>query len=161
MIINRHGTDMKPVLLTACVIMASVVFGCTLNGFVSSEGQLSPYERLPRWVSLPPGYSTKDVTVTVTFYSRPTPINSQPAQVVVRGPDAKHRVLMDMTGSYRWHPITEEEARARGDHRFYPKYIIVTIAGASEVIEQRAYDRFLHILDISDNLSPSSNSVTP
>ena len=88
--------------LILILIVSSI--GChPLYGFIESEFTLAPESRLPRWFTMPAGYTRKDVTMTITLYSNPFGIK---AKVVIRGPEPEYAVLMKKSGKYRSHPLS-------------------------------------------------------
>jgi hypothetical protein len=118
-------------LLFAVVLFAS----CNpLRGCPESEFTLSPDSRLPKWFSLPPGKSRKDVDVTLTYYSAAL---LDIDDVVITLVDTRGWSLATATGRVCWHPAMHEKTNHLGgfDPDSYPHYVIVTANGVTEVIE--------------------------
>ena len=62
--------------------------------------------------------------------------------MIVKGPAPDHKVIMEVDGKYRNHPITKEQAWDA-----YPKYSIESVNGVEEVSEQREPCDILYITD--------------
>jgi len=108
-------------------------------GFIESEFNLSTESRLPKWVDIPSGYLRKDLTMTITFYTHPF---FKKVKMIVRAPAPDHKVIMEIIGNQRYHPLTEEQPRDT-----YPGYIVISVKGIEEVFEQRERSPVLYITD--------------
>jgi hypothetical protein len=95
-------------------LYALAIKGCEY--FPESSFQLADDSRLPRWITLPPGLTRADVSVTLNLYS-------------ALGPDAKF-ILRDRTGKEL------DEVNGKTKHPSYLPFYdeIVVVNGRSEII---------------------------
>jgi hypothetical protein len=114
-------------------VSCSPLRGCEESGFT-----LEPDSRLPKWFSLPSGYTREDVTVDIGFY---TQLYDQRFvtidDVVLIMYDRKRRFLSKVTGQRCWHPIMEKKRNQYGgfDPDSYPQYVYIKANGIVEVLE--------------------------
>jgi hypothetical protein len=122
--VNRKAVAILTLLLLSC----SPIRGC-----VEAEFQLAPESRLPKWFALPAGYSRADVTVKLTYYSSPIPVDNAVLELV----SLKGQKLSQVTGEMCWHPIMSKKRNKAGgfDSDSYPHYVYVRAKGLLEVIE--------------------------
>ncbi len=121
-------------------VLVLLILLCSCNpryGFIESEFQLSSESRLPKWVDIPSGYSRKDLTMTITFYTHPF-LNK--VKMVVY--DTQGKVINEKIGDQCYHPLTKKQPRDA-----YPCYIIVSVNGIKEVFEHRVRGPILWITD--------------
>lgn len=133
MINSRQIRSWTILLVTITVVFLS---GCDLRyGFVESEFQLANESRLPKWFVMPPNYTRKDLTMTVTYYT------FDKTKIVIRGPAPDYKVLMEKVGTDRWHPLTKQ----RGYE--YPHYVIVSVDNIEEIFEHKKMEPVVYITD--------------
>lgn len=115
---------MSALLLAAC----SPIRGC-----MESQFTLAPDSRLPKWFSLPDGYSRNDVTVEISYYSSPFPVDD----TVVKLLDRNQRDLAQVTGESCFHPIMQKKRNQYGgfDPDTYPHYAYIKSNKVIEVVE--------------------------
>ena len=94
------------------LIVAICVSCCAISGCVESSLTLANESRLPRGISLPPGLTRKDVSVTLNYPSTPSPVVAF--------------ILTDR----KWKKL----AVVKGNSRPYPDDNIVVINGITEVL---------------------------
>ena len=126
---------MKSKLLIVLLLIFTL-FGCTQYGFIESQFNLSPESRLPKWVDIPSGYTRADLTMTITYYTFGY------VKMVVRGPAPDNKVIMEVVGKDRWHPLTKKQG-----YTVFPSYSIHSVDGVEEVFEQRERNNILYISD--------------
>jgi hypothetical protein len=103
------------------LVVALCISSCLLTGCVESSFNLASESRLPKCITLPPGLTRADVSVTLNFYAP------------LQGPDAKF-ILTNRKG--------EKLAEVNGKTKDSPPskyYRIVTEKGITEVIELKPY----------------------
>ena len=105
-----------------------LLYFLSLRACVESNFLLSPESRLPKWITLPDGYSRGDVTVSLFLYNGPY------ARVIVRGPAPTRTKLMDELIRANWHSVTVEEQRKRRSYDFSPQYYYAEYKGIKDVI---------------------------
>jgi len=121
---------MRRWLLIAALLLAA----CSpIRGCVESEFTLAPDSRLPKWASIPATYSRGDVTVKLTYYVPPFPVDN----AVIEFEDRNRKTLAGTTGEMCWHPIMEKEKNQHGgfDPESYPHYVYIRANGVVEVVE--------------------------
>jgi hypothetical protein len=119
---------------------AVVCFHPSIGFLPESNFSLSPDSRLPKWFSIPPGYSRKDVTVEIYYYVPPPFIRSNFKAILI-GPSPENKVLAKKIGIMRDHPNYANE-------RFkYPTYNIAVVDEIKEIIEHRQPEPIFYISD--------------
>ena len=88
---------------------------------------------MPRWVSVPPEYSRNDVTVKLTYYAPPFPVDN----VVIEYEGRNGKALSSVTGEMCWYPVMEKKKNQHGgfDSDSYPHYVYIRAKGVLEVVE--------------------------
>ncbi len=88
---------------------------------------------MPKWVSIPANYSRNDVSVQLTYYAPPFPVDNAVIEFVGRDGTTLSRI----TGEMCWHPIMEKKKNQHGgfDPHSYPHYVYIRANGVVEVIE--------------------------
>ena len=116
------------------LIVALLLVSCSpIRGCVESEFKLAPESRLPKWFSLPAGSSRGDVTLELTYYSSPLPVDNAVFELMGRN----GQKLSQVTGQMCWHPVMNKKRNKVGgfDPDSYPHYVYVRAKGVLEVIE--------------------------
>ena len=88
---------------------------------------LSPDSRLPRWFTIPPGYSRGKLTVKIWYYA---PLWGNDIKAVLIGPAPDFKELASKVGKGRQHPSVP-------DTPGYPHYKVINIDGIDEIIEHK------------------------
>jgi hypothetical protein len=116
------------------LIVALLLAACSpIRGCVESQFTLAPDSRLPKWASIPDTYSRSDVTVKLTYYAPPFPVDN----AVIEFEDRNGKTLSNVTGEMCWHPIMEKKKNQHGgfDPDSYPHYVYIRASGVVEVVE--------------------------
>ena len=125
---------MNKSLITIVVLVSfSTIFtGCTRHGMVESNFSLSTESRLPKWFNFKQGALATDYSVNLTYYT------SRKVKVVVLDKNSQHenKVLFEVMGDSRWHPISDKIFKEQGNYSYFPKCDVVTINGKEEVLLQ-------------------------
>lgn len=118
-----------------------------IRGCLESSFTLTTDSRLPKWFTLPTGYTKNDVTVYLAYYSSPLPVDN--AVIQLRSKDGKP--LVSITGQHFWHPETEKKRNKYGgfDPGSEPHFVIIRAKGITEVIEHKGGPTF----NVSDDLT--------
>ena len=123
---------------TLLVVLVVARFGCEY--LPESTFQLSEQSRLPKWITLPPGLSRGDVSVTINYFTAPWP-----ADVSVLLQDRNGKRLTKLYGRTKGlEPMHLKSAPAGSG---YPSYEIITVNGITEIVEQRAPEPYLYVTD--------------
>lgn len=124
------------ILTVACLSL----LGCDL--FPESTFELASESRLPKWFALPKGLSRSDVTVTMSYYVRPS---GRTATFTLL--NAKKQKLAEVKGIQAGlEPLTLKKSRP-GFPPDYPSYEIITVNGVTEIIEHRQMEPIFYITD--------------
>ena len=116
------------------LIIALLLAACSpIRGCVESQFTLEPDSRLPKWFSVPPGYTRSDVTVELTYYVPPFPVDNAVMELVSRN----GRTLLKVTGEVCWHPVMEAKKNQYGgfDPDSYPHYVYIRANEVVEIVE--------------------------
>jgi hypothetical protein len=107
-----------------------------------STFELASESRLPKWITIPPGLTRADVSITMTYYS------------VMWGNDATF-ILQDTKGKIR--TKVNGKTRGRGTNYLkhtppgfspgYPSYSVITVNGITDIIEHRKPEPIFYITD--------------
>ncbi len=124
-------SSMKP--LSRLVFVLLLAACSPLRGCVESQFTLSPDSRIPKWFSLPAGYSRDDVTVKLTYYTPSVNVDNAVLELL----DKKGTTLSKVAGESCWHPIMEKKKNKYGgfDADSYPHYGYIRANGIVEVVE--------------------------
>jgi hypothetical protein len=137
-IIPRLGRYL--LLGVAVTILGSSTIGCEY--IPESTFQLASESRLPKWISLPPGLTRSDVSITMSYYNVPWG-----GRAVFLLQNAKGKTLEKVYGKdkcrypfYPKHPLP-------GFPPGYPAYQEVTVNDTAELIEHRKMEPVFYITD--------------
>jgi len=111
---------------TYLIAVAICICCCVLTGCVESTFTLASESKLPRSISLPPGLTRADVSVTLNLYAP------------LRGPDATF-VLSDRKGK------DLEEVKGKTKEITPLIYRIVTEMGITEIVKLKPYREHEHM----------------
>ena len=106
-----------------------------LSSCAESYFHLSPDSRLPKWFTIPEGYTRADIDVVFAFYVLPFADN---IVVVEMESKSTEKVLMKMTGTDQWLYVSVWK---------YPQYHVITINNTAEVIVHSAPDNIFSVTD--------------
>ncbi|HEV7219212.1 MAG TPA: hypothetical protein VGN39_10085 [Terriglobales bacterium] len=104
--------------------------------FPESTFQLASESRLPKWITLPAGLTRADVSLTMSYYTKPWPWGWDTTFILK---DAKGQVLTKVYGKDK-HPPP-------GFPPGYPGYEIITVNGITDIIEHRKMEPIFYVTD--------------
>jgi hypothetical protein len=79
------------------ILLCIIFVGCDPRyGFMDSRFQLADDSRLPKWFTVPKGYSRKDLKVTIDLYTSLCPFFSNNAVTILYGPPPANKEIMIM-----------------------------------------------------------------
>jgi hypothetical protein len=116
-------------LFVALTIVGSTI-GCEL--FPESTFELASDSRLPKWITLPPGHTRSDVSITMNYYSMPW---GGRATFILQ--DTKTRIRTEVRGKTRGLGPNQLKHPLPGFPPGYPAYEVITVNGITEIIEHR------------------------
>jgi len=120
---------------------------------------LADNSRLPVWITLPKGYTRKDVTVSLFLYS------SKYAQFIVRkrGVKSDRKIIMDVVAKSDWAEVTKKEIKRRGNYNFSPQYYTVILEGIEDTIgflcEGPVFTMVDNVVENYTNIQPEYPSI--
>lgn len=124
------------ILTVACLSL----LGCDF--FPESTFELASESRLPKWFTLPKELSRSDVTVTMSYYIRPS---GRTATFTLL--NTKKQKLAEVKGTQTGlEPLTLKKPRP-GFPPGYPSYEIITVNGVTEIVEHRKMEPIFYITD--------------
>jgi hypothetical protein len=129
---------MKIGRLALWIAVFSVFSGLAIKGceyFPESTFQLANDSRLPKWVTIPPGLTRADVSVTMNYYSMPI---VDDAQFILK--DRKGKVLAKVSGKTK-------DLRPERSPLAYPAYVAITVNGVTDIIEHRRMEPIFYVTD--------------
>ena len=110
------------------------IIGCQY--FPESTFELANESRLPRWITLPPGLTRADVSITMSYYIKPW---GRTAKFTMQGKEVTGKLKCNEPFQLR-KPTGESASN-------YPAYELATVNGISEVIEHRKMEPVFYISD--------------
>lgn len=123
----------------ALTIVGSAI-GC--GWFPESTFELARESRLPKWITLPPGLTRADVSITMSYYVRPW---GSSATFILK--DTKGQILEKVDGKVRGLEPLQLKHPPPGFPPGYPSYELITVNGVTEIIEHRKPEPIFYITD--------------
>lgn len=125
-------------------ILLAIVFltnkGCEL--FPEATFTLASDSRLPKWVTLSPGLTRANVSLTMSYYVLPW---GRSSQFILR--DKNAHILKKENGKMRCRAPFELENPPQGFPSGYPAYEAITVNGITEIIEHRKMEPIFYVTD--------------
>jgi len=103
-------------------VFTSLVLSCLVSGCLESSFQLASESRLPGWVTLPPGLTRADVSVTLNYYT--TMPGANDTKFILK---RKGKTLAELKGKTKCQYPTSGSS--------YPLYDAVVVNGTTEILE--------------------------
>ena len=130
----------KFLLFSIALTIASSQIGC--EWFPEATFELASESRLPKWITLPPGLTRADVSITMSYYVKPW---GRSATFILQDTKGQKltRVVGKQKGSEPFHLKQPPQGFAPG----YPAYEIITVNGITEIIEHRKMEPIFYITD--------------
>jgi hypothetical protein len=125
------------VALTISVLVTS---GC--GWFPESTFELANESRLPIWITLPPGLTRTDVSLTMSYYIWPW---GRRATFTLRDKDG--RTLAKVHGKVTGLKPLQLKHPPPGFPAGYPAYEIIAVSGKTEIIEHRKMEPIFYVAD--------------
>lgn len=130
----------KFLLLFVALTIAGSTIGC--EWFPESTFELASESRLPKWITLPPGLTRADISVTMSYYIMPW---GRSATFTVR--DTKGQILEKVEGKDKGLEPLQLKHPPPGFPPGYPAYEVITVNGITEIIEHRKMEPIFYITD--------------
>ena len=123
----------------ALTILGSAI-GC--EWFPESSFELASESRLPKWITLPPGLTRADVSITMSYYVMPW---GRSATFILK--DTKGKIRTKVNGKSRGLGPNQLKHPPHGFPPGYPAYEVITVNGITEIIEHRKPEPIFYITD--------------
>jgi hypothetical protein len=130
----------KFLLFFVALTIAGSAIGCAW--FPESTFELASESRLPKWITLPPGLTRADVSITMSYYIMPW---GSSATFTVR--DRKGQTLEKVDGKVKGLEPLELKHPPPGFPPGYPSYEVITVNGITEIIEHRKMEPIFYVTD--------------
>lgn len=127
-------------LFVVALTIAGSGVGC--EWFPESTFELASESRLPKWITLPPGLTRADVSITMSYYITPW---SRSATFILQ--DKKGQTRTKIKGKERGLEPLQLKHPPPGFPPGYPAYEVVTLNGITEIIEHRKPEPIFYITD--------------
>jgi hypothetical protein len=123
----------------ALTIVGSAI-GC--EWFSESTFELASESRLPKWITLPPGLTRVDVSITMSYYVKPW---GNRATFILQ--DTKGQIRTKVDGKVKGSEPFQLKHPPHGFPPGYPSYELITVNGITEIIEHRKMEPIFYITD--------------
>jgi hypothetical protein len=130
----------KFLLFSIALTIASSQIGC--EWFPEATFELASESRLPKWITLPPGLTRADVSITMSYYVKPW---GSSATFVLR--DTKGQIRTKVHGKMKGSEPFQLKHPPQGFPPGYPAYEVITVDGTAEIIEHRKPEPIFYITD--------------
>jgi hypothetical protein len=123
-------------------VFALSISSCAITGCLESSFKLASESRLPRWMTLPPGLTRTDLSVTLNYYTNPL---GSDAKFILK--DRKGKELAKINGKVKnLHPLQLKNP-PQGFDPGYPSYEVVVVNGTTEIMEHRKMEPIFYVTD--------------
>jgi len=130
----------KFVLLCVTLTFLGSTIGC--EWFPESTFELASESRLPKWITLPPGLTRADISLTMSYYIWPW---GSRATFILRS--QKGRILEKVEGKVRGGGPNRLRHSPPDFPPGYPSYEVITVKGVTEIVEHRKEEPIFYITD--------------
>lgn len=126
-----------------CLLFAALCSSsCAITGCLESTFNLASESRLPSWITLPPGLTRTDVSVTLSYYTNPL---GSDAKFILK--DRKGKKLSKISGKVKnLYPLRQKNP-PQGFDPGYPAYEVVVVNGTTEIMEHRKMEPVFYVND--------------
>src|SRR5258708_16259806 len=124
--------------------VALTIFGSVIGfvWFLESTVELASESRLPKWITLLPGLTLTDVSITMSYCSKPW---GGSATFILR--DTKGQIRTKVAGKVKGLEPFQLKHPPPGFPHGYPAYELITVNGITEIIEHRKLGPKFYITD--------------
>ncbi|HEY8670601.1 MAG TPA: hypothetical protein VIL63_07175 [Terriglobales bacterium] len=110
--------------------------------FPESTFELASESRLPKWITLPPGLTRADVSITMNYYVK---LWGRSATFILK--DKKGQVLTKVHGKQKGLEPLQLKQPPPGFPPGYPSYELITVNGITDIIEHRKMEPIFYVTD--------------
>jgi len=130
----------KFLLIFVALTISGSAIGCAW--FPESTFELASESRLPKWITLPPGLTRADVSITMSYYIKPW---GSSATFILK--DTKGQTLKKVDAKVKGLEPLQLKHPPPGFPPGYPSYELITVNGVTEIIEHRKPEPIFYITD--------------
>jgi hypothetical protein len=130
----------KFLLFFVALTIAGSAIGCAW--FPESTFELASESRLPKWITLPPGLTRADVSITMSYYVMPW---GRRSTFILQ--NKKGQTLEKVDGKEKGLEPPQLKHPPPGFPPGYPAYEVITVNGTTEIIEHRKMEPIFYITD--------------
>jgi hypothetical protein len=130
----------KYLLMVALCISSCAVSGCEY--FPESTFNLASESRLPKWITLPPGHTRADVSITISYYDS---LWGNDVKIVVE--DEEKQTLTKLYGTEKGRGPLYLKHPPQGFPPGYPAYGVITVNGVTDIVEHRKPEPIFYVTD--------------
>jgi hypothetical protein len=132
--------DKYLIFFIALTISTSAIVGCEY--FPESTFELARESRLPKWITIPPGLTRDDVSITMSLYD-----SLWGSDVKFTLQDKKKKTLTKVYGEVKGRGALELKNPPLGFPPGYPAYEVITVNGITDIIEHRKMEPIFYVTD--------------
>lgn len=130
----------KCLLIVALTISCHAIVGCEY--FPESTFELASDSRLPKWFILPPGHTRADISITMSYYIRPS---GRDVKFIVQ--DFQKRTPTKLYGKEKGTEPLHLKNPPPGFTPGYPAYEVITVNGITDIVEHRRMEPIFYLTD--------------
>jgi hypothetical protein len=130
----------KLLLLFIALTIAGSAVGC--EWLPEATFELASESRLPKWITLPPGLTRADVSITMNYYDMPW---GRSATFILQ--DTKGKIRTKENGKLRGSGPNQLKHPPPGFPPSYPAYEVITVNGITDIIEHRKMEPIFYVTD--------------
>jgi hypothetical protein len=127
-------------LFFVVLAVSGSAIGC--ESVPESTFELASESRLPKWITLPPGLTRADVSVTMSYYVMAWGTS---ATFILK--DTKAKTWTKVDGKVKGSEPLQLKHPRQGLPPGYPSYEVITSNGITEIIEHRKQEPIFYITD--------------
>jgi hypothetical protein len=125
-------------------ILLATVCLTNMGCLQESTFTLASDSRLPKWVTLRPGLTRANVSLTMSYYSRPW---GSSTKFILQ--DKNGQTLKEEDGKVRCKEPFQLKTGPHGSSSDYPTYEAISVNGVTEIVEHRKMEPIFYVSDDS------------
>ena len=130
----------KFLLFFVALTIAGSAIGC--EWFPESTFELASESRLPKWITLPPGLTRADVSITMSYYVMPW---GRSSTFILK--DTRGQIRTKLRGKDRGLGPSYLKHPPQGSPPGSPAYEVITVNGITDIIEHRKPEPIFYVTD--------------
>lgn len=130
------------IFLCAALLIVTLAIDKGCEYVPESTFRLANESRLPKWLTIPPGLTRADVSISVSYYVVPWG-----GRAVFKLKDMQAKTLEKIYGRETCGGPFQLKNAPSGFPSGYPEYEVVAVDGVTEIFEQREPEDILYVTD--------------